>query len=402
MVDPNWAPERVRRNFRLDLFSGLCSGIYLSVLVAFLPVVVRRMGGSTSEVALVVAGPFVGHLLSPFFAYLLSSFKPVRAIATTLALSRGVFVVGALVAVTPLMLALTSVTTWVIMLSTSAAYTSLMASIYPDRERAQAMGKVRMGVSISGIAAAAIAGLVIDAVPASFVFAGAGLLSLPGALSFFNIRHDGGGAAVERRPVGDIVRDVWGDTRYRRMLVAQVTYGAGNLMNFALFPILLVDHFDASNSFVGLYAAIQAATSLAAYTVTGRVIDRGSSLRITLYNNALLLLVPLGYLIAPTVWWLLPLAVVNGAVIAGGDLTFHTNLVQVAPRGRVHEYAYAQSLLLGLRGTAAPFLAATLLALFAPRGVLLIGMALMTVGTVLWSRAIQQEGALPESEVAAA
>ena len=50
-ADRNWSAERVRTNFRIDAFSGLMAGIYLGVTVAFLPVVVRRMGGSTEDVA---------------------------------------------------------------------------------------------------------------------------------------------------------------------------------------------------------------------------------------------------------------------------------------------------------------------------------------------------------------
>src|SRR5258708_30849780 len=82
-TDRNWSAERVRGNFRIDAFSGVMAGVYLGVTVAFLPVVVRRMGGSAEDVALVVAGPFVGHLFSPVFGYLLAKVPPVRVTAIT-------------------------------------------------------------------------------------------------------------------------------------------------------------------------------------------------------------------------------------------------------------------------------------------------------------------------------
>src|SRR5207244_3489124 len=81
-------PARVRRNFRIDLFSAVCSGLYISVLVTFMPVVVRRLGGSAGEVALVVAAPFIGHLLAPVFAYLLSGIPVARVVAGTTTLAR--------------------------------------------------------------------------------------------------------------------------------------------------------------------------------------------------------------------------------------------------------------------------------------------------------------------------
>ena len=101
MTDPNWTPARVRRNFRIDLFSALGAGAFVSVLVAFMPVVVRRMGGSTTDVAIIVAGPFIGMLLSPIFAYLLAHLPVVRVVAGASTLSRAVFLVSILVAATP-------------------------------------------------------------------------------------------------------------------------------------------------------------------------------------------------------------------------------------------------------------------------------------------------------------
>jgi len=59
-MDGNWAPSRVRRNFRIDTFSAICGGVYIAVLVTFMPIVVRRLGGSTTDVAIVIAAPFVG------------------------------------------------------------------------------------------------------------------------------------------------------------------------------------------------------------------------------------------------------------------------------------------------------------------------------------------------------
>src|SRR5712692_4665695 len=195
----NWAPARVRRNFRIDLFSAISGGAYVAVLVTFMPVVVRRLGGSTTDVAIVVAAPFVGHLVSPFFSYLLSGFPFVRVVAGAVTLARVTFLIGVLVATTPLMLAATTVVFWVIAVANIGAYTALMHGMYPDQERAQAMANVRIGGAIAGIAAAAVAGAFIDVVPASWVFAAAALIGLPGAIAFFLVRYDGSAKVAARR-----------------------------------------------------------------------------------------------------------------------------------------------------------------------------------------------------------
>src|SRR2546428_9529318 len=284
-MDVNWAPARVRRNFRIDTFSAICGGVYISVLITFMPIVVRRLGGSTIDVAIVIAAPFVGHLLSPISAYLLMGFPQVRVVAGTVTLARAVFLAGVLVAATPLMLAMTTVVTFIISVANISAYTALMHGIYPDRERASAMANVRIGGAIAGIAAAAVAGTFIDVIPAAWVFAAAALIGLPGALAFFWVRYDGSAKVAARRPLPDIARDVWADHKYRRLLLSFTVFGMGNLMNVAVYPILLVDHFNASNSFIGgMMAGAPVAVGLA-FSIWGRVIGRGSSIPLSLPNT---------------------------------------------------------------------------------------------------------------------
>src|SRR3979411_2212398 len=164
-MDGNWAPSRVRRNFRIDTFSAICGGVYIAVLITFMPIVVRRLGGSTTDVAIVIAAPFVGHLLSPISAYLLMGFPQVRVVGGTVTLQRPLSPAGVLGAATPLMLGMTTVVTFIISVANISAYTALMHGIYPDRERASAMANVRIGGAIAGIAAAAARGTFIDATP---------------------------------------------------------------------------------------------------------------------------------------------------------------------------------------------------------------------------------------------
>src|SRR3989442_1409900 len=126
-----------------------------------------------------------------------------------------------------------------------------MQGIYPDRERAQAMANVRIGAAVAGIAAAAVAGTFIDVLPASWVFAAAALIGLPGAIAFFWVRYDGSAKPATRRSLPEIAQGVWADHKYRRLLLSFTLFGMGNLMNVAVYPVLLVDHFHAAHSFIG-------------------------------------------------------------------------------------------------------------------------------------------------------
>ena len=172
-------------------------------------------------------------------------------------------------------------------------------------------------------------------------------------------------------------------------------------MNFAVFPIMLVDRFDAPNTFIGIFAAVTSATMIGAYIVVGQLIDRGSSLRQSFLGSVLILLVPIGYLVVPSYWFLLPVGIVAGFAQASGELTYHTNIVQMARPERIADYAAVQSLLLGIRGSLAPFAASFLLGALDPRGVLLIGVAFMVGGIIIMSGLVR-EPAKPVLEVAPA
>src|SRR2546427_2537968 len=142
-MDGNWAPARVRRNFRIDTFSAICGGVYIAVLITFMPIVVRRLGGSTTDVAIVIAAPFVGHLLSPISTYLLMGFPQVRVVAGTVTLARAVFLAGVLVAATPPMPPVTTGVPFAISGANIIADTALIHGTYPDPARASAMGNAR-------------------------------------------------------------------------------------------------------------------------------------------------------------------------------------------------------------------------------------------------------------------
>jgi len=90
---------------------------------------------------------------------------------------------------------------------------------------------------------------------------------------------------------------------------------------------------------------------------------------------------------------------VAGIAQASGELTYHTNVVQMAPRDRLAEYAAAQSLLLGVRGSIAPFAASALLGAFSAHVVLVIGLLFMVAGTVVMFGAVREPAQRPRGLV---
>ena len=99
---------------------------------------------------------------------------------------------------------------------------------------------------------------------------------------------------------------------------------------------------------------------------------------------------------------IVPVAIVGGITSASGELTYYTNVVQLAPHDRIAEYTAAQSLLLGVRGTLAPFAASALLGVLEPRAVLIIGLAFMVTGAFILSGVVREPLRVASAEPVAA
>jgi hypothetical protein len=82
--------------------------------------------------------------------------------------------------------------------------------------------------------------------------------------------------------------------------------------------------------------------------------------------------------------------VITGVVVASGELTGFTNIVHLAPKGRIGEYAAANAFLLGVRGTIAPFAAAALLGMASPQVVLVLGTLFMITGALVLAQLVRE------------
>lgn len=382
MSDRNHAPDRVRFNFRLDLLTGVIGALFF--VGAFMPVVVRRMGGSEFDVALVMAAGPIGHIVSPFLAYLLYPFATTRVLAITGLLAKLIFLGGLVFSTTPLFLALSWVLFFIVGLAGVGASTTLMQGIYPDHQRGTAMARVRICANLVGIAAALAGGALLESSDDPLgLFAVAGIISLVGPAFLLLMRYEDGS---HRPPMASPLRlggIAFRDGAFRSYLVATTVLGFGNAMGATAYPLMLVDKFDASNAFVGTLAAIQSAATMAGYWFWGRRIDRESSTALTATNAVYMIALPLAYLLAPSLPLLVPAAIIAGLTVACADLTFHTNMIQLAPPGRAGEYMAAQSFVLGVRATVAPFVASALLVATNATFTLLVVLTCVAAGAIL-------------------
>lgn len=327
---------------------------------SFMPVLVRRMGGSEIDVALVMASGPIGHIIAPLPGYLYNRWEPAKVLATVGVAARLVFILSLLFATSAVSLSLAWVAFNVVALSAIASSTVLVQRIYPDEQRGQAMARVRMLANLVGMGSVLVGGALLEVADVRLVLGSAGLVTLAAPLFLLLMRYR---VAGETRPMPSPIRlgaVALQDTAFRRYLLATTFIGFGNAMGGTVYPILLVDKFNAPTVLVGILAAAQSAATIGGYHFWGRRIDRGSTVALLRGNALLMLLLPLTYLVAPSAPFLLAGAVIAGVTNAMADLAFFTSMIELAG-SRAGYYMAAQSFVLGVRATLGPFVASALL-----------------------------------------
>jgi MFS family permease len=222
------------------------------------------------------------------------------------------------------------------------------------------MARVRMFANLVGIGSVMVGGALLEIADVRLVLGAAALLTFAAPLFLIFMRYD-----VDRtaRPMPSPIRlgsVALQDRVFRQFLIATTFIGFGNAMGGTSYPILLVDKFNAPTVLVGMMAAVQAAATIAGYHFWGHRIDRGSTVALLRVNAVMMLFLPLTYLLAPTAPYLLAGAVVAGITNAMADLGFFTSMIELAG-SRAGQYMAAQSFVLGVRATLAPFVASALL-----------------------------------------
>jgi sugar phosphate permease len=199
--------------------------------------------------------------------------------------------------------------------------------------------------------------------------AAAGAGSIVSILTLRNVSHSP--AATPAGPgglrgFGSVSRLMW---RYA-MATFVLWFGAA-LVAPVLTPYILND-LGASPSFIGLMTAVNAVVGLLAQRFWGRRVDRLGAFSVVSVTMIGVSSLPILYALTPTYWFALGFEVISGIAWAGYALGNLNYALEVAPDHERARYSSIASAAAGIGAFAGPLTAAGLLAIFEPRGVLLI------------------------------
>lgn len=387
-------PPRARHAFLHDLVGAVLFGVFSGMVLPFAGVVARQLGAPALWISVLASAPALGFFLAAGWAPALAARNPVALVVWPALLGRGLFVL------TPWLggpAALVGLVVGYHLLNglTVPAYAETVGRVLPAEVRGRLVGTVRVGFGVAAVAASLVAGPAVQRFGHGPVFAVASLFGVAGALTFGRIRLPrGSGHRLAPPPAW------WtalADPAFRTLLVVTFVFGFGGWMMAPAVPLLLVDELRATPSQVGVLSATSSLASVVGFFVWGGYVDRRSGLEAMRTLLLAAVATPVLYLAAFHPWAALVPFASDGFFVAGLDLAWMASCMELAPPGRVAAYAAAYTVLMGLRGVTAPFVAGALASALGPRPVFLLAAVLVVTAGLLARRHLPAGKPVPPS-----
>jgi MFS family permease len=390
-------PE-VRRNMYVDIRAA-CTHSVMATVITFLPIVLRRSGASTEQVAYYFAITTLGLLTTNISVSLMRRWGMKRVALLCWLLGRGSFLFTAIAFnATSLLVIFTFF--WLLESWPAPAYVQTIQKIYPIEQRGRILAAVRVGLVALTLTFTPLAGWILDHWGYRALLPLAGFSGIGSSLIFYSLmRNMPDTLAVDAARKRSSLQLIRADARMPFYLSGVLLFGLGTLMASPLFPIVQVDRLNLSYTTLGLLGFVQSLFWFFGYLFGGRILDRLGGIRSLQIVFALNLLVILPYIWATESWMLLPSFVAAGLVTAGADLAILYTVSNLAGPDRVPEYAALNSTISGFRGLLGPFIGSVLVTLgWEYWGVFLLSAGLSLAGAIILafiSKVVTVDGQVP-------
>lgn len=352
------APD-VRRNMYIDARAASIHSLMATILT-FLPIILRRAGATTEQVAYYHAVTALGLLTTGASVWLMRRWGMRRVALAAWLVGRGAFVFTALATnATGLLVVFTLF--WVMETWPAPAYIQAVQTIYPAHQRGRILAAVRAALVGITLVLTPLAGWVLDHYGYRVLLPLAALSGVASSLIFYPVlRQIPDTLASPSRTILSPRRILSADRRMTFYLGGAMLFGLGALISAPLYPAVQVDQLNLSYTLAGWLGLVQSAFWFLGYLFGGRIVDRLGGIRTLQIVFAINALVMLPYIWATQGWMLLPSFIAAGLVTAGADLAALYTIIDLAGSERVPDYTALNSLTMGVRGLLGPFIGSLL------------------------------------------
>ncbi len=344
----------VRQKMQVDMRAARIHSV-MSTAITFIPIILRRSGATTEQVAYYFAITALGLLTTNISVWFMRRWGMKRVALICWLVGRGSFLLTAIAFnATSLLIIFTFF--WLLEAWPSPAYVQTIQVIYPIQQRGRILAAVRVGFVALILIFTPLAGWILDHWGYRALLPLAGLSGIGSTLIFFSVMRKLPDTLVDlpRRTISPI-HIIQNDRRMPFYLSGIFLFGLGALMASPLYPIIQVDQLNLSYTAVGLLGFVQSLFWFIGYLFGGRILDRLGGLRSLQIVFAMNTLVMLPYIWATQGWMLLPSFIAAGLVTAGADLAILYTVSNLAGPEHVPAYAALNSTISGIRGLLGPF-----------------------------------------------
>ena len=383
----------VRYNVWVETLASVFFGMFWATTIGFFPVVLRNMGATESQLAIYVVFQSLGLLFTPISTLLFQRFRIVKVANIIWMFGRSMmFLVPFFADNVIVVLALIGIF-WVCELMPAPGYVRLLERLYPDNARGRLMSVVRMGMTAAIILMTPLSGWALDRLGYAVVFPSIGVIGIISALIFGRLRVDDAPAKATpdqaKPPWSEVAAEVVRNRPFLWFLLLNTLFGCGTLIGAPLYAIVQVNQLGLSYTDIGYLGLLQSITWFAGFFVWGRITDRFGPVMVLVISMLCGALMPLSFLFATSVWWLIPAYIGQGLLFGGFDLGLTNTAMAIANRQRLEMYFSVMHVIAGVRGIIVPLLTPLLIVAQVSESIIFgLGGGLIVVSMVIATRIV--------------
>ena len=163
-------PSFMREAYHYDSLGVIAFALFSGLSAMFFPVIARKLGASSFQMALLTSAPFMGALFTLYWARLSATVVSQMGFYVKLKLLARAVILFAFLAINPWIFILIVALNSLLEQAGSPAYVRIMKEIYSDDYRGRAMGYVRMEMALVAVFTAYLGGFLLDHFSYRYIF----------------------------------------------------------------------------------------------------------------------------------------------------------------------------------------------------------------------------------------
>jgi len=380
-------PSFMREAYYYDSLGIISFAFFVGLSASFFPIIARKLGASSFQMALISSAPFMGALFTLYWARLSSNAVSQMGFFMKVKLLARAVILFAFLAINPWIFILLVFLNSLLEQAGSPAYIRIIKEIYSDDYRGRAMGYVRMEMAIAAVFTSYMGGFLLDHFSYRYIFPLGAIFGILSLTYFGKIKVQKNNAKQKRRKRGILPKEILEvfkkDRPFALFQIIFFIRGFANLMVMPLFPIFLVDYLGISNTSMGKLVSLSSIFLIFSYLFWGHYIDKKGSCRSLTLSFFLASFIPLCYFFASTIWHIVPASIISGFTLGTGEIARVHFITNRTKSKDIHTYQGIDFTLMGLRGIIAPFLGVALMHWIDIRSVFIISFCLIAISSLI-------------------